>query len=168
VAVPKVVVVSCDNPTLPSFLDAITSRGVCDCYTFTTSVLESALPDFSCDSGPPEREPLNIVVLYPDDWRPDSLHMAGKGNPYVRTPFLDELAEKGVRFWKYSVTTSLCWVSRATLWTGQYAGRHGVGRSIRLRSMINGTRLIQALFVSVDTSRSYWEVAVQKPYKYHR
>jgi hypothetical protein len=62
-AVPKVVVVSCDNPTL---LDAITaSRGVCDCYTFTTSVLESTA-DFSCDSGPGNVN-LFIVVLYPDD-----------------------------------------------------------------------------------------------------
>jgi hypothetical protein len=92
--------------------------------TLTTSFLESALPDFSSDRGPQQRERLNIVVLYPDDWRHDSLHMAGKVNPYVHTPFLDELAEKGVRFSKNCVTTSICWVSRATLWTGQYASRH--------------------------------------------
>jgi arylsulfatase A-like enzyme len=71
----------------------------------------------------PPDEPLNIVVLYPDDWRHDSMHMAG--NQQVHTPFLDELAAKGVRFSQNCVTTSVCWISRATLWTGQYASRHG-------------------------------------------
>lgn len=68
-------------------------------------------------------EPLNIVLLYADDWRHDTLGIAG--NPVVKTPHLDELAKQGVRFSRHCVTTSICGVSRATLLTGQWMSRHG-------------------------------------------
>src|SRR5437867_5292153 len=65
----------------------------------------------------------NILVLYADDWRHDTLGMAG--NPVVKTPYLDRLAQQGVRFRRAYVTTSICGVSRATLFTGQWMSRHG-------------------------------------------
>lgn len=65
----------------------------------------------------------NVVVLYADDWRFDTLGCAG--NPIVKTPNLDALAAKGVRFTQNCVTTSICGVSRATLFTGQWMSRHG-------------------------------------------
>lgn len=68
-------------------------------------------------------EPLNIVLLYADDWRHDTLGCAG--NPVVKTPSLDQLAKEGVRFTHNNVTTSICGVSRATLLTGQWMSRHG-------------------------------------------
>ena len=40
--------------------------------------------------------PLNIVVLLADDWRFDTLGVAG--NPVVQTPSLDRLAADGLRF----------------------------------------------------------------------
>lgn len=67
--------------------------------------------------------PLNIVVLYADDWRFDSLGAAG--NDYVSTPNVDRLATQGVRFRNAAVTTAICGVSRATLLTGQWMSRHG-------------------------------------------
>jgi len=70
----------------------------------------------------PER-PLNIVVLLADDWRYDTLGIAG--NPVVKTPHLDRLAREGVRFTQNCVTTSICWVSRANLFTGQWLSRNG-------------------------------------------
>ena len=60
-----------------------------------------------------ENKPLNIVVLYADDWRHDTLGCAG--NPVVKTPHLDQLAREGFRFTHNCVTTSICGVSRATL-----------------------------------------------------
>lgn len=66
---------------------------------------------------------LNIVLLYADDWRHDTLGIAG--NPIVRTPNIDSLARTGVRFTHSYVTTSICGVSRATLFTGQWMSRHG-------------------------------------------
>jgi arylsulfatase A-like enzyme len=67
--------------------------------------------------------PLNIVLLYADDWRHDTLGCAG--NPVVQTPRLDALARGGVRFTHNCVTTSICGVSRATMLTGQWMSRHG-------------------------------------------
>ena len=70
-----------------------------------------------------EPRPLNIVLLYADDWRFDTLGVAG--HPVVKTPNLDRLAASGVRFTQAAVTTSICGVSRATLFTGQWMSRHG-------------------------------------------
>ncbi len=68
-------------------------------------------------------KPMNIVLLYADDWRHDSLGVAG--NPVLETPVLDALSAKGVRFTENRVTTAICGVSRATLLTGQWMSRHG-------------------------------------------
>jgi len=68
-------------------------------------------------------QPLNVVVLYADDWRHDTLGCAG--HPVVQTPRLDELATRGVRFTHACVTTAICGVSRASLFTGQWMSRHG-------------------------------------------
>lgn len=65
----------------------------------------------------------NVVILYADDWRFDTLGCAG--NPIVKTPHLDALAKEGVRFTHNCVTTSICGISRATLFTGQWMSRHG-------------------------------------------
>lgn len=67
--------------------------------------------------------PMNVVVLYADDWRHDTLGVAG--NPVVKTPNIDRLSSEGVRFTHNCVTTSICGVSRATLFTGQWMSRHG-------------------------------------------
>lgn len=67
--------------------------------------------------------PLNVVVLYADDWRHDTLGLAG--HPIVKTPRLDQLARDGVRFTHNYVTTSICGVSRANYFTGQWMSRHG-------------------------------------------
>jgi arylsulfatase len=69
-----------------------------------------------------QHKPLNIVLLYGDDWRHDSLGVASGGE--VKTPFLDSLAEQGIRFTHNCVTTAICWISRATLYMGQYMSRH--------------------------------------------
>ena len=69
------------------------------------------------------QKPLNILVLYADDWRYDTLGCAG--NPVVKTPQLDQLAREGFRFTQNRVTTAICGVSRASLFTGQWMSRHG-------------------------------------------
>ncbi len=68
-------------------------------------------------------EPMNVLVLYADDWRHDTLGIAG--NPVVKTPNLDQLAGTGMRFTQNCVTTSICGISRASLYTGQWMSRHG-------------------------------------------
>jgi arylsulfatase len=65
--------------------------------------------------------PQNILIFYPDDWRHDDL---GDTNPHMKTPFFTQLAKEGIRFTHNAVTTSICWISRATLFTGQYVTQH--------------------------------------------
>lgn len=68
-------------------------------------------------------KPMNILVLYADDWRHDTLGCAG--HPVLKTPNLDRLAGEGTRFTRACVTTAICGVSRASLFTGQWMSRHG-------------------------------------------
>ncbi len=72
----------------------------------------------------PARRP-NFVFILTDDQRFDSLGCTG--NRLIQTPNIDRLAANGVRFRNHFVTTSICCVSRASIFTGQYERRHGIG-----------------------------------------
>ena len=58
-----------------------------------------------CAAAEPQRKPLNILLLYADDWRHDTLGCTG--NRVVKTPHLDEFAQEGVRFTHNYVTISI-------------------------------------------------------------
>src|SRR6476659_6259288 len=94
-------------------------------------LLASLLPGaaFGQESRP---KPLNIVLLYADDWRHDTLGCAG--NPVVKTPHLDRMAQSGFRFTQNHVTTSICGVSRASMLTGQWMSKHGNQRFDRFKT----------------------------------
>ena len=70
-----------------------------------------------------ESKPMNVVLLLADDWRYNTLSCAG--NPVVKTPNLDRLSSEGMRFTHACVTTAICGVSRASIFTGQWMSRHG-------------------------------------------
>lgn len=72
----------------------------------------------ACFSAP------NIIVIVADDLRWDALGYAG--NRIVKTPHIDELARRGTQFRNHFVTSSICNVSRATMFTGQYLRRHNI------------------------------------------
>ena len=80
------------------------------------------LPAFAAE------KPLNVLLLYADDWRHDVLGAAG--HPVVKTPTLDRLCSEGVRFTENCVTTSICGISRASLFTGQWMSRHGARKFV--------------------------------------
>ncbi len=73
------------------------------------------------DSTSSMKDRLNIVLFYADDWTQKVL---GKLNPDVHTPNIDQMADNGMIFTNNCVTTSVCWISRATLMTGVYSSRH--------------------------------------------
>ncbi|MFG0287064.1 MAG: sulfatase [Rhodopirellula sp. JB044] len=79
--------------------------------------------ELASDASESSETPLNVLVLYADDWRFDTLGVAG--NPIVQTPNLDQLAGESIRFTHNCVTTAICGVSRGCLFTGQYMSRHG-------------------------------------------
>jgi len=66
----------------------------------------------------------NLVFLLADDLRWDTLGYAG--NTIVQTPNIDRLAREGVVFRNHFVTTSICNVSRASIFSGEYERRHGI------------------------------------------
>ena len=72
-----------------------------------------------------QKERLNIVLFYADDW---TMRVLGKLDPNVRTPNIDKMADNGMLFLNNCVTTSVCWISRATLMTGTYYSRHLQGK----------------------------------------
>jgi arylsulfatase A-like enzyme len=92
--------------------------------------------------------PLNILLVVADDWRHDTLGCAG--NPIVQTPNLDRLAQQGFRFTHASVTTAVCWVSRACIFSGQWMSRHG--QTTTGASMANWG----GCFPSLLRNRGYW------------
>ena len=66
----------------------------------------------------------NIIFLLTDDQRWDALGCMG--NQVLKTPNIDKLASEGILFENAFVTTSICCTSRASIFSGQYARRHGI------------------------------------------
>ena len=104
-------------------MKTITNAAVCTCLLLAGFHYHVLLPASAATGPQTNGAPMNILVLYADDWRHDTLGIAG--NPIVKTPVLDRLASEGVRFTHNCVTTSICGVSRASLYTGQWMSRHG-------------------------------------------
>jgi arylsulfatase A-like enzyme len=75
----------------------------------------------------------NIVFVFTDDQRHDALGVADR--PIARTPNLDKLASRGVRFSHAFVTLAICAPSRAAVMTGQYGSVNGVtNMGLRVRA----------------------------------
>ena len=66
----------------------------------------------------------NFLVILIDDLRHDE-YGAG-GHPYMKTPHIDRIANEGARFTRAFHTTPICSPKRASIWSGQYASRHGI------------------------------------------
>src|ERR1017187_4003064 len=79
---------------------------------------------FYLGAGEPKKKPPNIVFLLADDLRWNVLGCTG--DKLAKTPHLDALAKRGVLFRNHFVTTSICAVSRASIFSRQYARRHKI------------------------------------------
>ena len=67
----------------------------------------------------------NVVVIFLDDsGYGDYAH---NGNPTIRTPNISKLAQEGMNFTQFYVTSPACSASRYSLLTGRYPGRSGLG-----------------------------------------
>jgi len=64
----------------------------------------------------------NVLLIVSEDNGPE---LGCYGDPYVKTPHLDALASRGVRFENAFVTYSVCSPSRASIFTGKYPHQNG-------------------------------------------
>ena len=65
----------------------------------------------------------NVLFIMADQLRRD--HLACYGHPYMRTPNIDALARRGVRFEQAYVNSGVCGPSRMSYYTGRYPASHG-------------------------------------------
>ncbi|MBN33887.1 MAG: phosphonate monoester hydrolase [Rhodospirillaceae bacterium] len=85
----------------------------------------------STDTSDGPRRP-NILFIMADQLRADCLGCAG--HPHLKTPAIDALAARGVRFTRTFVQAPVCGGSRNSTYTGRYAfshGGHGNGYPLR-------------------------------------
>jgi arylsulfatase A-like enzyme len=76
-----------------------------------------------------ENQP-NILWIGVDQMRADALGC--NGNSICQTPHLDQLAREGVNFSRAYSPSSLCTPARASMFTGLYAFKHGMGTNCDL------------------------------------
>lgn len=87
----------------------------------------------------------NIVFLIVDQMTADA--MSNAGNPYVKTPGLDLIAQHGVRFTKAYATQPLSSPSRTCMQTGRYPFETGVvmnGLPFKHKSVFLGNLMLKA------------------------
>jgi len=82
----------------------------------------------------PRRQP-NIIVIYTDDQGLGDLGCYGARD--VRTPHLDRLAARGVRFTSLYSNSPVCSPSRCALLTGQYPARHKIMNFLPARATLD-------------------------------
>ena len=94
---------------------------------------------------------MNVLFIMADQLRWD--HLGCAGHPYLKTPNIDALARRGVRFANAFVTSGVCGPSRMSYYTGRYPISHGatwnrvplsVGE-VTLGEMLRGAGLSLAL-----------------------
>lgn len=91
-----------------------------------------AVPGWAASGAPADGSPArpNILWIGVDQMRHDTPGYSG--NPICRTPRLDRLAGEGVAFTRAYTPCCLCSPARASMLTGTYAFRHGMGTNCDL------------------------------------
>tara|TARA_R110002096_G_scaffold432198_2_gene648496 strand:+ start:3312 stop:4706 length:1395 start_codon:yes stop_codon:yes gene_type:complete len=78
----------------------------------------------------------NILFIFADDWGWGDLSC--HGHPYIKTPNIDRLANKGTDFTNFTVASGVCSPSRAAILTGRFPARFGIsGHFASVRSNTN-------------------------------
>ena len=75
----------------------------------------------SCQTKIEKARP-NIIFILADDLKSDAIGIAG--NPVIKTPNIDALANEGVYFPNTFISSAICMPSRASIMTGMYEKNH--------------------------------------------
>ena len=68
-------------------------------------------------------EEMNIIFIITDQQRRD--HLSCYGNTVLKTPYIDRIADDGIKFENYFCNTPICMPNRANFLTGAYPSVHG-------------------------------------------
>ena len=69
-----------------------------------------------------QAKPKNVVLVIADDL---GMELGCYGNPFIKTPHIDSIAKRGLRFTKAYATVSSCSPSRSTILTGLFTHQNG-------------------------------------------
>ena len=70
------------------------------------------------------KKPLNILFILADDLGYGDLGCYG--HPHIKTPNIDKLAKRGMRFTQFYTTSPVCTPSRASFMTGRHPQRFNI------------------------------------------
>lgn len=96
------------------------------------TIISTLFISVQCQKPTPDLRP-NILLILTDDMGYGDVEL--EGNPYLRTPFLSQLASESIQF-KHFYVSPVCAPTRASLLTGRYHQRTGV------RSVTNGYEIL--------------------------
>ncbi len=109
----------------------------------------------------PELLPRNVLLIVADDVGLDNVGAYGLNPEAARTPNIDELAERGVLF-RNAYANPVCSPSRATILTGRYAWRTGLGSALVFTGSNPGLALAAPTLADVLSDEGYATAAVGK------
>lgn len=97
-------------------------------HSYSSGVVNSewiaASSNLNQDNKERDQDRPNILMIYVDDLNYSTFGFMG--DPIIRTPNVDRLANEGVVFRNAFVTSAICLTSRGNLMTGRYAARTGI------------------------------------------
>ncbi len=128
------------------------------------ALLLAPLPTLHAAEAPVKRP--NVIVLLTDDQGYGDLSCTG--NPVVKTPQMDRLANESVRFSNFHVD-SYCSPTRSALMTGRYSHRVGVWATITGRNLLRDDEVTMADVFRHNGYRTghfgKWHLGTSFPYR---
>ena len=105
---------------------------------------------FTLGANAQNSERPNVIFILADDLGAGDLQSTG--HPYAKTPHLDKLAAKGVRFERAYMAAAWCAPSRYGLMSGQYPARDfNMSKNLKCLNLY----IDDAILVLQNTSRKY-------------
>ncbi len=106
------------------------------------------------NSSPAPKKNPNIIYIFTDQQHRDM--MSAAGNPWLKTPAMDYLAENGVRFTRAYTTNPVCSPARVSLMTGRMPGYFKDDKGQRVTENVGAMRIGEISPEVKDTTLAAW------------
>ena len=106
---------------------------------------------------PPKKPAKNVLWIMCDQLRYD--YLGCTGHPILKTPNIDAMARRGVRFSNAYVQSPICGPSRMSFYTGRYMRSHGShwnGWPLRVGEPTLGDHLKKSACATCWSARPIW------------